>query len=96
MNVPAPKKSSDRFGYRATRQYGSLARSRRKKALQSITGYSVVTTIDGVNKLEYTFDQPPTVAQIVAQFGPKAFVISANPCVRSPRNRAEIRLITKQ
>jgi hypothetical protein len=96
MNLPVKQKSSDRFGYRATRQYSSLARSRRKKALQSITGYSVVTTLDGVNKLEYTFDQPPTAAQIVAQFGPKAFVISANPCQRSPRSRANVRLITKQ
>jgi len=96
MNVPVKQKASDRFGYRATRQYSSLARSRRKKALQSITGYCVVTTIDGVNKLEHTFEQPPTAAQIVAQFGPKAFVVSANPCAVSPRNRANIRLITKQ
>jgi hypothetical protein len=65
----------DRLSSEAGRRLGQKARIGRVRALALLTEARVLVTRDGAGTWEEVFDGPPTLGELIARIGPRAYVI---------------------
>lgn len=66
----------ERLNAEAAKRLAEKVREGRRRALSSISRCCVVVTDDGTQTRELTFDQPPTIGELVDRAGPDTWVVS--------------------
>ncbi len=67
-----------------------LARTSRAGRLRAIAGLRqcrVLVTEDGAGTWEELFDRPPTLGQLIARVGPRAYIVGVGMRIRARRDR---------
>jgi hypothetical protein len=82
----------DRLSTEAGRRLAQKARIGRIRALSVLTEARVLVTRDGAGAWEEVFDGPPTLADLIARIGPRAYVIRLATHARNARSGSLRRL----
>ncbi len=82
----------DRLSSETGRRLMERARTGRRRALSKISRCCVTITLDGQTTREVLFDRTPTIAQILDQVGPEAFIVSVGMKRRPLRERIRLAL----
>jgi hypothetical protein len=77
----------DRLSSEAGRRLSEKSRAGRAKAIAGLRQCRVLVTQDGAGTWEEMFDRPPTLAQLVARVGPRAYVVGIGMRIRARRER---------
>ena len=79
----------DRLSEETDERLADRGRVGRRKALAAIAEFRVLLTEDGRDTWEEVFDRPPTLKQLLARVGPKAFFVSVGLRARAASARGD-------
>ncbi|MFD3191684.1 hypothetical protein ACFMPD_15605 [Sedimentitalea sp. HM32M-2] len=79
----------------ADQKIARTARDRRRRALESISYYSIIVTADGNVTREISANAPPTLSELAELAGGDAYVVSVGVRRRPRTRRTVLRLVSE-